>query len=51
MKRIKKFLARNMNNIIATFALFFAINSSRGICIFIFHQPKMPDELRKIEKK
>ena len=51
MKEIKKFVEKNMGGAIASFAMAFAGLSLWEICFYIFHQPKMPEELAKLNEK
>lgn len=37
--------------ILANVSLKLGKYSAEGACIYIFHQPKMPDELKKLMKK
>lgn len=51
MKNIKNLIMRKMNGAMANFALSFAGGSIHKICFYIFHQPKMPEELKKFNKE
>lgn len=51
MKKIKNFLLNNMNTVMSIFALAFAVGSSQRICYYIFHQPKMPEDVMNMNKK
>ncbi|MFU0824762.1 cyclic lactone autoinducer peptide [Clostridium sp.] len=51
MRKIKEFLGKNITGIMSTFALAFAVVSTQGICFYIFHQPKMPEEVLKLNEK
>lgn len=48
MKKIKDLFCRGMNAAMANFALAFAGGSVHRICWYIYHQPKMPDELNDL---
>lgn len=47
MKKLKGFLTRGLDIAMGNFALAFAEGSVQRICFYIFHQPKMPDELTR----
>ncbi len=51
MKNIKNLFMQKMNGAIANFALAFAGGSVHKICFYIFHQPKMPEEVMQLNKK
>ncbi|MFQ9516222.1 MAG: cyclic lactone autoinducer peptide [Eubacterium sp.] len=53
MKKIKEFIVKKikMVNVMENFALAFAGGSVHRFCFYIFHQPKMPDELMKLNEK
>lgn len=46
MKKIKEFLFGKTETAMSNFALAFAEGSVQRICFYIFHQPKMPEELK-----
>lgn len=45
MSKIKEIVSKVANVFMADFALAFAEGSIQRFCFYIFHQPKMPDEL------
>ena len=47
MKKIRDIVVKNLSVALASFALFFSGVSLYGYCFYIFHQPKMPEELVK----
>lgn len=51
MGKIKKLLLKNMNTVMGLFALAFAVGSSQRICYYIFHQPKMPEDVMNMSEK
>lgn len=51
MKRLLDFLARKTEGAMVNFALAFAGGSVQRICFYIFHQPKMPEELVQLNRK
>lgn len=51
MKNIKNLFMHKMNDAMANFALAFAGGSVHKICFYIFHQPKMPEEVMELNKK
>lgn len=51
MKKLKVFLLKNMNTVMSVFAMAFAIGSSQRICYYIFHQPKMPEDVMNMNEK
>ena len=51
MKKFKEFIMRKAQGNMTNFALAFAEGSVQRICFYIFHQPKMPDELKKLKKR
>lgn len=48
MKKFKNFLLKKTTGIMSNFALAFAGGSVQRICFYIFHQPEMPDDVRKL---
>lgn len=53
MKKIKEFFVKKLKieNAIGNFAFAFAGGSVHRFCYYIFHQPKMPDELMELNEK
>lgn len=51
MKKLLNFFMRKTNRAIMNFALAFARGSVQRICFYIFHQPKMPEEVWHISEK
>ena len=47
VKKIKSF---NGASVIASFAMFIAIGVANSCCVFIYHQPEMPESLRRLRK-
>lgn len=51
MKKVIAAIKNNLENIaMAKFAYAFAGGSVKRICFYIFHQPKMPEELKELKK-
>lgn len=51
LKWIKKFYSKcTAANIIATFALIMGIISANSCCVFVYHQPQAPDDLKTLRK-
>lgn len=48
MNRVK---INSLANLIASFAMIFSFVAINSRCVCIFHQPMMPDELKKMKKK
>lgn len=51
MKRLIDFISSKTEGVMVNFALAFAGGSARRICFYIFHQPKMPEELKTLRDK
>lgn len=51
MKRLIHFISSKTKGVMVNFALAFACGSVRRICFYIFHQPKMPEELKTLRDK
>lgn len=51
MKRLIDFISSKTKGVMVNFALAFASGSVRRICFYIFHQPKMPEELKTLRDK
>ncbi len=49
MRRIVEKFERIVDTCLSQFALAFAGGSVKLICYYIFHQPEMPEELRRLE--
>lgn len=47
MNRVK---IKRLANLIASFAMVFSFVAANSRCVCIFHQPVMPDELKKLKK-
>lgn len=47
MKKIKRLMATKMWTVVNAVALFLAITSVESTCVWVHHQPKVPDELCK----
>lgn len=43
----KKFMAANM---LASLALCMSVVAANSRCIFVFHQPKLPNSIKKLRK-
>ncbi len=51
MKKLIDFILGKTNGAMVNFALAFAGGSVQRICFYIFHQPKMPEELKTLASK
>ena len=51
LKKIKNLFARKTDRTLTNFALAFAGGSVQRFCFYIFHQPKMPEEVMKLNEK
>ena len=53
IKKIKEFFVKKLKieNAMGNFAFAFAGGSAHRFCYYIFHQPKMPDELMELNEK
>lgn len=49
MKRMKAYFDNCIKSMIANFALAYAGGSVKRICFYIFHQPKMPEEVLSLK--
>lgn len=50
-EKMKKLLLKaNMANVLGAFALLITVVSANQSCVFIFHQPEAPDELKQLRK-
>lgn len=47
---MKKFDFKKHANILASVAMMFSIVAVNTRCVFIFHQPKMPESVMKLKK-
>lgn len=47
---MKKFDFKKCANVLASVAMMFSILSVNTRCVFIFHQPKMPDKMSKLRR-
>jgi len=45
-----KFKFKNYTNVVASLAMMFSFMAINSRCVCIFHQPKMPNELRKLKR-
>lgn len=52
MKKMKVFLMKHMNgaSALAGFALVFGIIAANSRCYYIYHEPKAPEELKKLRR-
>ncbi|MBS6170880.1 MAG: cyclic lactone autoinducer peptide [Clostridiales bacterium] len=50
MRKIKDFIQKH-TNVIASFAMFFSIIAANSRCVCIYHQPKMPNEIKKLKNE
>lgn len=51
LKKIKNLFVRKTDGALTNFALAFAGGSVQRFCFYIFHQPKMPEEVMKLNEK
>lgn len=51
MRKLIGYLKKKENGMMSHFALAFANGSVRRICFYIFHQPKMPEDLKKLQNR
>ena len=47
---MKKFNFKRCANVLASVAMMFSILAVNTRCVFIFHQPKMPEAMKKLKK-
>ena len=47
---MKKFNFKKFANVLAGMAMMFSIVAVNTRCVFIFHQPKMPEAMKKLKK-
>lgn len=45
-----KFNFKNYTNVVASLAMMFSFMAINSRCVCIFHQPEMPNELRKLKR-
>ena len=51
-EKMKKLLLKaNMANVLGAFALLITVVSANRSCVFIFHQPEAPDELKQLRNE
>jgi cyclic lactone autoinducer peptide len=48
MKKIKSFIQKHAN-VLASFAMLFSLIAVNSRCVCIYHQPKMPEEMKKLK--
>lgn len=51
MGKFKDYLMEKLGGVMSSFALAFAGGSVQRICFYSFHQPKMPDDVKKLREK
>lgn len=51
LKKIKSLFAQKTEGALTNFALAFAGGSVQRFCFYIFHQPKMPEEVMKLNDR
>ena len=51
MKKLIDFISGKTNGAMVNFALAFAGGSVQRICFYIFHQPKMPEDVKTLYDK
>lgn len=51
MRKIKELLFKKVDAVMENFALAFAGGSVQRICYYIFHQPKMPEDVMNMNEK
>lgn len=51
LKKIKNVFAKKADGALTNFALAFAGGSVQRFCFYIFHQPKMPEEVMKLKEE
>ena len=49
-KIVKKLKSFSGASVIASFAMLIAIGVANSCCVFIYHQPEMPEALRRLRK-
>ena len=47
---MKKIDFKKCANVLAGMAMMFSLVAVNTRCVFIFHQPKMPEEMKKLKK-
>lgn len=47
---MKKIDFKKCANVLASMAMMFSIVAVNTRCVFIFHQPKMPEAMKKLKK-
>ena len=48
MKKIKSFIQKHAN-VMASLAMVFSVMAVNSRCVCIYHQPKMPKEMKKLK--
>lgn len=48
---MKKFDFKKQANLLASVAMMFSILAVNTRCVFIFHQPKMPESLKDLKRQ
>lgn len=51
MHKFKAMVSNSINRLMANFALSFAGGSVQRFCFYIFHQPKMPEDVKELKNK
>ena len=51
LKKIRNLFSRKTDGALTNFALAFAGGSVQRFCFYIFHQPKMPEEVMQLKDK
>lgn len=51
LRRIKSLFVQKTDGALTNFALAFAGGSVQRFCFYIFHQPKMPEDIMKLNER
>ncbi len=51
LNKIRNLFVRKTDGVLTNFALAFAGGSVQRFCFYIFHQPKMPEEVMQLKEK
>ena len=50
MKKISSFIQKNAK-VMASFAMLFSVIAANSRCVCIYHQPKMPKEMKQLKNE
>lgn len=51
MKKVFNFMKKlNGATVIASLAMILAVGVANSCCVFIYHQPEMPDQIKRLQR-